>query len=110
MVRNEAEGKSARTPRVDEAAGELVRRLRCFKGLSRHDFAAAVEDHGVAAGFDRSRVAVSADTIYLIEVKGREPGERIKFAIALYFGLRPGQIWKRDELSPALVELLGTAA
>lgn len=107
MARN---GSEQRSPRKDEAAGELIRRLRCHKGLSRQDLAREIEDHGVAAGFDRSRVHVSDDTLYLIEVKGREPGERIKFAISLYFGLRPGQIWKRDALGQALIEMLETAA
>lgn len=93
MARNE------KRVRKDEAAADLIRRMRINEGLSRHDLARAIADKGVnKGGFDRGRVSVSEDTLYLIEKFHREPGPRIKFAIAYYFDLRPGQIWKRDAL------------
>lgn len=84
--------------RKDKAAADLIRRLRTAEGLSPEAFAVAIRDRAVKDGFSAARVSVSGDTIRLIERDGREPGPRVKFAIALYFGLKPGHIWKRDAL------------
>jgi transcriptional regulator with XRE-family HTH domain len=86
-----------RGERRDTAAGDRVRRLRINQGLGIRDLARAIEEKGVEAGYDRERVCVSEDTLALLE-KGHIPGPRIKFAVAHYFGLRPGQLWKDDAI------------
>lgn len=94
MARIEGPHKSRRDPE----AADIIRRLRVNEGFGRDSFVHAIRAKGVKAGYDAARFAVSADTIRLIEETGREPVPRIKFAIAFYFDLRPGQIWKRDSL------------
>lgn len=83
----------------DKQAADKIRRLRVNQGLSLRDLAAAIEEKGVAAGYDAARVAVSPDLLYLIEKRGHIPGPRIKFAIAFFFDLRPGQVWRNDALA-----------
>jgi DNA-binding XRE family transcriptional regulator len=102
MARN-GEAGATRTVRRDRDAADTIRRLRTDRGLSRRDLSYAVREHGVRAGFDAGRVSVSEETIYLIETTYREPGPRIKFALALFFDRRPGQIWKRDALGDVRV-------
>lgn len=83
--------------RIDKDAAELIRRLLVSDGFnSPEEFATAIRDKAIASGLSAAKVSVSGDTIRLILKTGREPGARIKFAIAFGFGLRPGHIWKRD--------------
>jgi hypothetical protein len=92
----------------DRDAADLVRRLRLNEGFNHRELSIAIAEKGVrVGGFDRSRVSVSPDTLYLIERTHREPGPRIKFAISFYFDLRPGQIWKRDALGYAAEPVAG---
>lgn len=81
--------------RKDTEAGDLVRRMAIGRGHSPESLVRAIRDQGVKDGYPATRVSVSSDTIYLV-YKGHQPGPRIKFAIANYFDLLPGQIWKDD--------------
>lgn len=84
--------------RKDKEAADLIRRLRVDRGLSPEALSVAIRDRAVQAGMSAAKVSVSGDTIRLIERTYREPTERVKFAVAFYFDLRPGHIWKRDQL------------
>jgi transcriptional regulator with XRE-family HTH domain len=96
VARNKTESKRRGNGR-DSHAGETIRRLRVYEGLSREEFVRRVSAKAVRAGFDRARVEFSPDLLELVESRGHEPGPRIKFAIAFYYGVRPGQIWKGDD-------------
>jgi hypothetical protein len=83
--------------RIDHDAADLIRRLLVNNGFnSPEQFATAVRDKAIAAGLPASKVSVSGDTIRLILKTGREPGGRVKFAIAFGFDRKPGHIWRRD--------------
>jgi len=92
MARNE------KPVRKDKEAAELIRRLRTDRGLSPESLSNSIREKAIGAGIPASKVSVSGDTIRLIERTYREPGPRVKFAIAFYFDLRPGHIWKRDRV------------
>lgn len=101
MVRNggtQSGGGKRREVAKDQDAADLIRRLRTNEGLTPEGLAAAIRDKAMAAGIPASRVSISGDTIRLIERTGREPGVRVKYALAFYFNRRPGHIWKRDAL------------
>lgn len=80
----------------DEDAADLLRKLMVSEGLSPERLSPLIKAKGVQAGYAPSRVRVSPDTLRLI-LTGHEPGPRVKFAVALYFGLKPGDIWERDK-------------
>lgn len=98
----------ARTRR-DLDAANLIRALRVNRtGLSPEQICPHIRAKGVESGFTADRVTVSPAEIRLIERTGHIPGPRVKFALALYFGLQPGHIWKADSF--ALPDLERTAA
>lgn len=88
--------------RKDKEAADLIRRLRTNEGLSPEELAQAIRDKAAQAKLPASKVSISGDTIRLLERLHREPSPRVKFALAFYFDLKPGHIWKRDAL-PELV-------
>lgn len=82
----------------DRDAAELVRKLMVEYGHSPRSLSAAILAKGTKAGFPPRRVKVSPDSLQLILSTGHQPGPRIKWAIAFYFDLKPGQIWADDAL------------
>jgi hypothetical protein len=82
----------------DRDAADYIRRWRVNQGLTRAAFVNLATQRGIAAGYAPGRVKVSPDALRIVEETGHEPGPRIKFAIGLVIGKRPGQIWKRDAL------------
>lgn len=83
--------------RRDHDAANLIKALRVNRGgLSPEQLSPEIRAKGVLAGYPASRVSVSPAEIRLIERTGHIPTPRIKFALAFYFDLIPGQIWKRD--------------
>lgn len=68
------------------------------RGHSAYTLSAAILAKGTQAGYPPHRVKVSPDSLYLLFSTYREPGPRIKWAIAFYFDLKPGQIWAADAL------------
>jgi transcriptional regulator with XRE-family HTH domain len=108
MAPTAAKEKGAGKPRgngKDKRAGEIVEALRKSQGLSRAQFANVVSAKCVAAGYDRQQVEFSVDLLELIEIHGHEPGPRIVVAIAVAFGMRPGQIWSSYNFSALGIEL-----
>lgn len=86
----------ARTNRDWEAAN-LIRALRVNRaGLSPEQLSPQIRAKGVQSGYTADRVSVSPAEIRLIERTGHIPTPRIKFALALFFDLTPGHIWKAD--------------
>lgn len=77
----------------DWRAAQYVQELRETSGLSRQGLADAIEEIATKSN-DAHRYTVHPRTIYNIEVRGHEPGPRIKFAIARYFDVPMGDIWQ----------------
>jgi hypothetical protein len=82
----------------DADAADLVRKLMIEHGHSPRSLSAAILAKGVRAGYPPHRVKVSHDSLHLMFRTGHQPTPRIMFAIALYFDLKPGQIWGKYAL------------
>ena len=67
-------------------------------GHSPRSLSSAILAKGVRVGYPPHRVKVSHDSLHLIFRTGHQPSPRIKFAIAFYFDLKPGQIWAADAI------------
>lgn len=68
------------------SAGLAVREMRVNAGLSRRELCLALADR-------YSVRAPSRRTLERIETRGQEPAERIKFALADFFGCQVTDIW-----------------
>lgn len=87
-------------PFIDIRAADQLRALREDRGLSVE--ALATDIKRVAARNDWYKVhgAVDAFTLRRIEDQGHCPSERVRLVVALYFGLRPSEIWQPANRRP----------
>lgn len=83
-------------PFIDWQAANTVRDLREDAGLSQEGLANAVKRRGLAEGWYREHGALDAFTVRAIEKHGHVPGQRIKVALALFFGVSHRQIWRAE--------------
>lgn len=82
------------TPFTDYVAGDRIATLREDRGLSREGLAKALRLHAEANGWLKPGGigAVSAETVKAIE-EGHLPSERVRLALALFFGVDRRSIW-----------------
>lgn len=83
-------------PFIDQHAKAKVRELREERGLSQEGLAIAIRRHARREGWlsEDGIGAVDPFTIRRIESFGHCPSERIRLVIALFFGVRPNDIWQ----------------
>lgn len=79
---------------IDTHAAGRLSEMRQDRGLSPEALSDELKRLAVQAGWG-SRGAADGHTIRRIERHGHVPGERVRFVITAYFGLKPHELWER---------------
>lgn len=83
-------------PFIDYSAADRVRELREDRGLSVEGLANAIKRYAAAQGWAKVHGTVDAFTLRRIEEDGHCPSERVRLVIALFFEIRPREIWRPE--------------
>jgi hypothetical protein len=79
-------------PLIDHIAADKLIHLREARGLSPEGLSLAIKRAAPDAAW-RERGAVDAHTIRRIERRGHVPSPRVRFVLAQFFDIEPGEIW-----------------
>jgi hypothetical protein len=101
-------------PFIDFQAANTVRDLREDAGYSQEGLSRAIRDKAQSDGWYKVHGAVDAFTIRAIEKHGHCPSQRVRVAIALFFGVSHRDIWQpgnqRADATPIRDKMRGAPA
>jgi hypothetical protein len=83
-------------PFVDYTAADRIRELREDRGLSNEALANAIKRYALEQDWAKVHGTVDPFTLRRIEHDGHCPSERVRVVIALFFEVRPRDIWRRE--------------